>query len=565
MSERQLSPEQSRDIDEVRSRLPDHDKERYLTLLRHVWIKDQSAIRNRLPEFSQALTPGCWDELNPDAQYAVECLLQPRGPPTKTEEIREYERAINQLCRTVNSNFKDMPSTNSLPVLSVIKDYMSRIDIGCSGCAFTFDLLTSMLKNLLTMVKHQGTHERIGELESLMKRFECVSKTSSFLAHEVAGLPKIVVDYRWEQQRYTGGSQGNTEVRDTNAHKREKKKKNTNPRIVERLRGRDAVDVVASSYYCGRLYQPANALDRSRNDTCFCSKNEPNSWLCLCFKENSVNLNGYSITSYQCGEGYDHPKSWVLEGSQDGRGWEIIDVQENSDALNGKSVRRYFPISSVRTSYRFVRLRQTAKNHMGNDYLTFSHFEVYGTISGEQAPINNAIQALGVDASAQVPVTGTYLYLYDADRPFNGIIKHSTCECGGNVHQKGVVNITSSSIADGNPPYNAADLGTSSFFLSANESNPYITYDFRTRSVNLTSYSIASSKAPKSWVLEVSNDQSSWTAIDHRDLNDETFTTRNFLVSPTPGEFRFVRLRLTGEDSLAISSLEFFGALTEHQ
>ena len=553
MSRRQLSADEIRDISEVISRLPDHDKERYLNLLRLIWSQDQSVIRRRLPKLSQALTPGCWDDINPDAQYAVECLLQPNGPPTKTQEIWEHMEAIEELCSKVNSDFQNMPCTNSLPVLNVIKDYMSRIDIGCSGCAFTFDLLIAMLKGLLTMIKHQGTDEHIGELESLMKRFECVSKTSSFLAHEVAGLPKIVVDYRWEQQRYPGGSQGNTEVYDRN------------PRIVESL-GSDAVDVVASSYYCGRLYQPANSLDRNRNDTCFCSKNEPNSWLCLCFKSNSVNLTGYSLTSYACGEGYDHPKSWVLEGSQDGRGWEIIDCQENSDALNGKSVTRYFPIRSTgRTSFRFVRIRQTAKNHLGNDYLTFSHFEVFGTISGGQAPIHNASQALGVDASAQVPVTGTYLYLYDADRPLNGIIKHLTCECGGNVDQKGAVNITSSSIADGNPPYNAADLGTSSSFVSANEANPFITYDFRTRSVNLTSYSIASSAAPKSWVLEGSNDQNSWTAIDHRDLNDETFTTRNFLVSPTPDAFRFVRLRLTGEDSLAISSLEFFGGLTEDQ
>ena len=163
---------------------------------------------------------------------------------------------------------------------------------------------------------------------------------------------------------------------------------------------------------------------------CFCSKNEPNSWHCLCFKRNSVNLTGYSIKSYSSGEGYHHPK-WVLEGSQDGRVWEIIDCQENSNALNRKSVFRYSSISStVRTSYRLVRLHQTAKNHLGNDYLTFPHFEVLGTISGEQASVDNVIQALGVDVSAQVPVTGTYLYVCDA-RPFNGKIKHLTCGCGG--------------------------------------------------------------------------------------------------------------------------------------
>ena len=35
-------------------------------------------------------------------------------------------------------------------------------------------------------------------------------------------------------------------------------------------------------------------------------------------------------------------------------------------------------------------------------------------------------------------------FLFDESRPFSGIISHLASECGGNIHEKGVVNITGS-------------------------------------------------------------------------------------------------------------------------
>ena len=82
----------------------------------------------------------------------------------------------------------------------------------------------------------------------------------------------------------------------------------------------------------------------------------------------------------------------------------------------------------------------------------------------------------------------------------------------------------------------------------------------------------------KSWVIEVSNDGSSWTEIDRRennnDLNDE-YATANFKISKVPSEsFRFFRLRQTGMNHyglidgcdfyvVTLSSLEIFGTLFE--
>ena len=92
----------------------------------------------------------------------------------------------------------------------------------------------------------------------------------------------------------------------------------------------------------------------------------------------------------------------------------------------------------------------------------------------------------------------------------DGIIAHLTRECGGNVHDKGVVNVMASSFNDSFYPKNAADLGTDSVYLSKNEPNSWICYDFKERRVIPTSYSVRLPEEGgfgqpnrRSWVIEV--------------------------------------------------------------
>ena len=162
--------------------------------------------------------------------------------------------------------------------------------------------------------------------------------------------------------------------------------------------------------------------------------------------------------------------------------------------------------------------------------------------------------------------------------PLNGIIAQLTRECGGNVHKKGVVEVTASSVyplRSGRQPENAVDLGTNSFFTSNDESSPWLRYDFKGRRVTPERYSIRSANQgyPRSWVLEVSNSGSegSWEIVNRRENNEDlkgNYVTHNFAISAPPrGAFRFVRVRQTGEnhegnDRLYISSLELFGTLS---
>ena len=172
-------------------------------------------------------------------------------------------------------------------------------------------------------------------------------------------------------------------------------------------------------------------------------------------------------------------------------------------------------------------------------------------------------------------------FVYDSSKPLDGIIAHLTRECGGNVHDKGIVNATSNSASRSSQPRNLVDFGTDSVYESKNEKNTWVCYEFKNRRVIPTSYSVRSyyNGSPgwhhlKSWVIEVSNDgtENSWLEIDRRDNNGDlnaANVTRNFKISNVPREsFKFIRLRQTGVnhngcDYLIFHALEIFGTLCD--
>jgi hypothetical protein len=183
----------------------------------------------------------------------------------------------------------------------------------------------------------------------------------------------------------------------------------------------------------------------------------------------------------------------------------------------------------------------------------------------------------------------------------DGIIAHLTRECGGNVHDRHVVDVTCGSFekeTQGANPHSgawnndptwaakkAADLETDSYFQSAcrtkNEDNPHtrnnwICYNFKERRIVPTHYTIRTYHgAPghehlKSWLVETSADGETWREVareeDNKQLNGSRFTG-TFPVAGG-GECRFIRLVNIGRnhfanDQLVISSWEIFGSLVE--
>jgi hypothetical protein len=161
--------------------------------------------------------------------------------------------------------------------------------------------------------------------------------------------------------------------------------------------------------------------------------------------------------------------------------------------------------------------------------------------------------------------------------PLKGIIHHLTLECGGNVHDRGVVAITADRPANDSPGCAAksiADLEANSWFHSAHAENMWVCYDFKNMKVILTDYSIRSrcdsaSNNLKSWVIEVSNTGADWTEADRRENRDDLCAqnvVRSFSVSK-PSTGRYIRLRQIGPSNnggfyTLISGFEVFGALT---
>jgi hypothetical protein len=159
------------------------------------------------------------------------------------------------------------------------------------------------------------------------------------------------------------------------------------------------------------------------------------------------------------------------------------------------------------------------------------------------------------------------------DTPLDGIISHLTRRHGGNVHEKGIVTITSKSIAD-DPDYslrNVAELNSDSLFISEDEPGQWVCWDFGKMRVCPTHYTVRG-RHFKSWAVEGSVDGENWTEMDRQtdnlyfkinlDWPTAWFPVRNSV------QCRFIRLTHTDKNHFANENLrlvaaDFFGTLSE--
>jgi hypothetical protein len=150
-------------------------------------------------------------------------------------------------------------------------------------------------------------------------------------------------------------------------------------------------------------------------------------------------------------------------------------------------------------------------------------------------------------------------------RSLDGIISYLTRKHGGNLHEKEIVTICASSGYDDDSDYaerNRADLTSESYFCC--ERYPFVVWDFHELRVRPTHYTISSAWL-KSWVVDGSLDDETWTEIDRKTDNNDF--KGSFAVSNSY-ECRFIRLTQTddtrcGEYSLFIDGFEVFGTLLE--
>jgi hypothetical protein len=134
---------------------------------------------------------------------------------------------------------------------------------------------------------------------------------------------------------------------------------------------------VGASAYQGS-YPPKNATDTDPG-TCFYSPHLADQWLAYDFQSSRVVVKCYAIRSWSDSVGGRHPKSWVVEGWNEGCGWIEVDRCEDEGRLNGPDAIVMFEVKKVVES-RIVRIRQIGPNWQGNDGFLFKQFEIYGAL-----------------------------------------------------------------------------------------------------------------------------------------------------------------------------------------
>jgi hypothetical protein len=168
---------------------------------------------------------------------------------------------------------------------------------------------------------------------------------------------------------------------------------------------------------------------------------------------------------------------------------------------------------------------------------------------------------------------GWRVFTLDSAHPFDGIISHFTKESGGNVHTTGVIVITASG-TQRNQCHQVADHNWNDYWYSTNVENSWIQFDFKTRSVSLTNYTIKSDGDSVDhllhWSIDGSNDLVSWAKLDHRETNELNgqYIVKSYscLSSESTSFFRYLRLTQRGKNSrdrdyLELGNLEFFGTV----
>jgi hypothetical protein len=135
----------------------------------------------------------------------------------------------------------------------------------------------------------------------------------------------------------------------------------------------------------GNISMPPNQLIDSTFNGYWYSSNIPNSWVMIDFGRFRLKPSAYTLrTGHFDQNSVEHLRSWVLEGSYDALNWSELDRQKNNQDLNGDFKAKTWPCKEL-VAFRYVRLRQTAKNHHNSHFLFLNNIELFGTMSqGDQ-------------------------------------------------------------------------------------------------------------------------------------------------------------------------------------
>jgi hypothetical protein len=186
--------------------------------------------------------------------------------------------------------------------------------------------------------------------------------------------------------------------------------------------------------------------------------------------------------------------------------------------------------------------------------------------------ISNALIGSHVeDHEKSIPRYGCENCPLNTGKPFDGIFARLSNDCAGNVHERGLVKITSSGDGQGSP-WEVTNPDWNSHWWGCGSDTPWICFDFVERSVALTDYSLKAAEIRfdflRKWEIEGSNDGSNWNRIDEQTTRElcQANAVNSWHIGHRGAYYRFLRLRQTGVNSggtmnLNLTRIEFFGVM----
>ena len=139
------------------------------------------------------------------------------------------------------------------------------------------------------------------------------------------------------------------------------------------------------SSHCGGSEDQLIQINNTRNR--FYTVYSISPWICFEFKKRKIIPSGYTIRSHSVGSNNRHPKSWIIEGSEDGLNWTKLDEQKNCSFLNGRNLVHTFPIHNnnlEKREFRFIRMSHTdipwGEDHISNNIIDICSIEFYGRL-----------------------------------------------------------------------------------------------------------------------------------------------------------------------------------------
>lgn len=145
------------------------------------------------------------------------------------------------------------------------------------------------------------------------------------------------------------------------------------------------IKVMASSTLTGNVNNLFEYSDFS-SFLCWNLRNELDGYVEVDFCDHRVNISHYSMrTPTDGGYDNDYPKTWSLEGSNDGIRWKLLDKRINDESLHGEDLTATFECENVTNeSFRYIRLYQRGTSHFSGGYQSYmyiSTLEFFGSFT----------------------------------------------------------------------------------------------------------------------------------------------------------------------------------------